>query len=462
MPPFNKSSPSSFNIPPPNTTTPYVPGSIQQTLDRVKKQMQQYKTEKQIQNLNDAQIGVKEAARQRLAAAQRAALDEQARESVLVELRQELRPKIKRQLKRDLRQEVELELKQELHDSVSRTLREELTPNIKDEVTAVLKNQLKVSVIQQLRQDLQDDVIDELREDLRNGVYHDLREECRATVENDVREELLRAAQENGRIGHKSESVQPDGPEEDIIEKSNGHSYPGDYLDPLLQHNSEAPAVIKKEPDERTFEELLSGQTYSAEENASNGIKRRFSDSFDEEGGLARKRARSTEPDAKLAQTTGHSPYESEPFANGQFNGPIQYDDLYPNLGDTLEDLTAAPPISPYPIDPSFDREDSLPSPVSAPGNVPFNDDALSDPDEDEVYVDGEYEEMPGQVGYPLQNAYHEDGDDYDEEEYDEDEDEEEEYGEDDEEVQDFAEDDGTPIDGPGQSQDDPIMLDDD
>ena len=291
---------------------------IEATIKRARKTLGQNNREKRPTISLDLHGGIKEAARARLDANQRAKLDAARKRELEDEVKSELRDKVKRQLKRELKEDVRNELRAGLRASV----RSELESNMRSEVQ------------KQLRDELREDVIDQLRESMRQQVYDQVKEEWRPKVIEDLRSELLHEAQATGDI---------EGPEGSeplaAVEPTKGYSETYDdtvgVIDPALEASEDTPVS----PDDETTAPRRTGPTPAPKIEVINASKppskkRRKSDTFEQEAS-ARKRARTQEANIQQhARSAGSSPPGGEgyPFLNADCLYHLPDLVTYPNL----------------------------------------------------------------------------------------------------------------------------------
>ncbi|KAI4140981.1 MAG: hypothetical protein LQ340_007755 [Diploschistes diacapsis] len=424
--------------------------SMQESIRRAQNLLRQQAKDKDKDNIHDVKSGVQAAARERYEKAQRKMLDERARQEAIAQLEKELAPRVEKKLKKSLRQDVESQLRADITEA----LHDELEPQIREELTSWWKQELEVTVQQQLRQELRDEVIDQLREDLRAEVCEQLIEEMRPAMAEEIQSELLLKAMETGDLGAPEPVEQPQG-NLDIMADCNG------LIDPALHE------AVPVAPNTSQGQPRMSGQ------------KRRLSDVFDEEGGTARKRARSVEEEAGSVKTANNTPRETiNPDNAPPCESVVKFKSLYASTAtNDLDSFKTEPDPdrNTYPI--KIEREESATSAVEE--RLTDEDTASSDLSTREEVMDSSYVKVEvrvphnhrgGSDGVYFKQEFTDEnndeayGEDYDEEGYDE-EGEYEEEGDYDEVAETYR----GKIYGaaeyeeePGQTQDDPIMLDDD
>ncbi|CAF9921822.1 MAG: hypothetical protein GOMPHAMPRED_002411 [Gomphillus americanus] len=168
-------------------------------------------------DLERSRLGLKEAAKARIEAAQRAALDDELRNEALEEWRKQELPTVI--------QKLEEEWKPKVQEDLLTRLRADLRPKVHAELRTELAEEISQKVWTELRQQLRDDVTEHLRielhetlaESVRDQLYHELyptvvaqlKEEYRDMALLQLKDELATDVQIPDINGHTDNAVDP-------------------------------------------------------------------------------------------------------------------------------------------------------------------------------------------------------------------------------------------------------------
>lgn len=219
--------------------------SIQGNVDRARSAIAALNKAKYDEDRRLFSASQKEAARMRVEAAQRAALDDdlrdQARDQAIAEIKAAETENVVASLRNEYRPKIMKDIRNEVYRKVYNEIRVELRQSLAEKVKTELRNEFKRPVIKELQHALRDEVISELQDAFYDSVIESLKEEYKEAVIHELREELRRdvavESQTNGILAHDIE----EGDDEKLINDNKIGEHKSDKVNNVSPEDSVNP-----------------------------------------------------------------------------------------------------------------------------------------------------------------------------------------------------------------------------